>query len=312
MGDPGDTGDDAQAAASLADASTGEERGRLAARAYHTTRIEIDDVLRHNWLEIWYQPKVDLRRRTVVGAEGLARIRHPDLGVLLPQNFLASLSDGGMAHLTEHAVLAALRDWSVFDAAGFNLKLAVNVPIRTLERLPIAKLVMQNRPNAKHWPGLILDVPEEQIASDLDVAQKLAAELRIAHMSISVDDFGVHYGAFVGLSEPVFAEFKIDNSFVKNCAVDVGNAAICQTAIDLAHGVGIVAVAEGVEGHADLQALQLMGCDFGQGVVIAPPMPMANLLEFLHQRLSKPILPEPPSDGQPTHPGRPLGVDRVA
>jgi hypothetical protein len=58
-----------------------------------------------------------------------------------------------------------------------------------------------------------------------------------------------------------------------------------------------------------LQALQLMGCDFGQGVVIAPPMPMANLLEFLHQRLTK---PEPPSGQQPPHSGRPLGIDRVA
>jgi EAL domain-containing protein (putative c-di-GMP-specific phosphodiesterase class I) len=309
MGDLGDTGDDPRAETSLADTSTGEERGRLAVRAYHTTRIDIDDVLRHNWLEIWYQPKIDLRHRTVVGAEALARIRHPDLGVLLPQNFLASLSDEGMAHLTEHAVLAALRNWSAFEAAGFNLKLAVNVPMKTLGKLPIAKLVMQNRPDAKYWPGLLLDVPEEQVARDIDLAQKLATELRIGHMSISVDDFGVHYASFLGLREPTFAEFKIDNSFVKNCAIDVGNAAICQTAIDLAHRLGIVAVAEGIEGHADLQALQLMGCDFGQGVVIAPPMPMANLLEFLHQRLTK---PEPPSGQQPPHSGRPLGIDRVA
>jgi len=304
----GDTDDGARAADSLAD----EERGRLAARAYHTTRIDIDDVLRHNWLEIWYQPKIDIRSRAIVGAEALARLRYPELGVLLPKSFLAALSDEGMAHLTERAVLTALRDWRAFDVAGFNLHLSVNVPVKTLQRLPIAQLVMQNRPEAKHWPGLILDVPEEWIARDLDLAQKLAAELRISHISMAVDDFGIHYTSFARLHEPAFAEFKVDNSFVKNCAVDTGNPTICQAAVDLAHRLGTAAVAEGIESHADLQALQLMGCDFGQGVLIAPPMPMPNLLEFLHQRLGKPAASEATSAGVPTHPGRPLGVDRVA
>jgi len=307
----GDTGDGARVADNLADDAAGEERGRLAARAYHTTRIDIDDVLRHNWLDFWYQPKIDLQRRTVIGAEALARIRHPELGVLLPKNFLMLLSEDGMAHLTERAVLTALADWHAFDAAGFNLHLSVNVPVKTLRQLPIAKLVMQSRPEAEHWPGLIVDAPEEEIVQDLDLAQKLAMELRISHISIAVDDFGIHYEEFARLRESVFAELKIDNSFIKNCAVDAGNAVVCQTAVDLAHRLGIVAVAEGIEGHADLQALQLMGCDHGQGVLIAPPMPMASLLEFLHQRPSKPLAPEDSSE-QPTHPGRPLGVDRVA
>jgi hypothetical protein len=177
----GGTGDGARVADNLADNAVGEERGRLAARAYHTTRIDIEDVLRHNWLEFWYQPKIDLQRRTVIGAEALARIRHPELGVLLPKNFLTLLSEDGMAHLTERAVVTALADWHAFDAAGFNLHLSVNVPAKTLQQTPIAKLVIQNRPEAKHWPGLIVDAPEEEIVHDLDLAQKLAMELRISH-----------------------------------------------------------------------------------------------------------------------------------
>lgn len=129
---------------------------------------------------------------------------------------------------------------------------------------------------------------------------------------MAVDDFGIHYASFARFHEPAFAESKIDNSFVKNCAVDTGNATICQAAVDLAHRLGTAAVAEGVESHADLQALQLMGYDIGQGVLIAAPMPMSNLVEFLHQRLGKPAAPEAASAGAPTQPGRPLGVDRVA
>jgi EAL domain-containing protein (putative c-di-GMP-specific phosphodiesterase class I) len=70
-----------------------------------------------------------------------------------------------------------------------------------------------------------------------------------------------------------FAEIKIDRLLVSGCATDAANAALCQTVIDLAHRFGGVAVAEGVEKTADLQALIVMGCDYGQGVSIAPPMP---------------------------------------
>jgi EAL domain-containing protein (putative c-di-GMP-specific phosphodiesterase class I) len=75
---------------------------------------------------------------------------------------------------------------------------------------------------------------------------------------------------------------------VKNCATDATNAAICQTAIDLAHRFGSAAVADGVEAAIDLQALVVMGCDFGQGVLIAPPMPQERFLGLLQQRLNKP------------------------
>src|SRR6185295_6064397 len=68
-------------------------------------RIEIDEALREGWLEIWYQPKIDLRRKCLAGAEALARIHHPMLGVLLPGAFLDGVDDTSLAHLTEHALL---------------------------------------------------------------------------------------------------------------------------------------------------------------------------------------------------------------
>src|ERR1700682_852348 len=89
--------------------------------------VDIDQALRENWLEIWYQPKIDLRRKCLAGAEALARIHHPTLGVLLPQSFLGDVDDGMLTRLTEHALLTTLRDWTTFDSAGFNLHLAINV-----------------------------------------------------------------------------------------------------------------------------------------------------------------------------------------
>jgi EAL domain-containing protein (putative c-di-GMP-specific phosphodiesterase class I) len=251
-------------------------------------RIEISEALRNNWFEIWYQPKIDLKRKCLAGAEALARIRHPTLGVLLPGSFLPAVDEDSIALLTEHALLTTLRAWSTFDAAGFNLHLAINVPVSVMLKLPIPALVRDNRPKADHWPGLILEVTEDQIVRDIALAQKIAMQLRVSGITIAIDDFGAGYSSFSSLRELPFAELKVDSSFVKDCATDATNAAICQTAIDLAHRFGSAAVAEGIESSADLQALLMMGCDFGQGVLIAPPMPQERFIDLLRQRMNKP------------------------
>jgi EAL domain-containing protein (putative c-di-GMP-specific phosphodiesterase class I) len=251
-------------------------------------RIEIDEALQQGWFEMWYQPKIDLKRKCLAGAEALARIRHPKYGVLLPSTFLPGIADGSIARLTEQALIATLTNWSMFEEAGFNLHLAINVPVGVLLKLPIPELVDRHRPKSERWPGIILEVTEDQIVRDMKLAQEIAAKLRVSGIQIAIDDFGAGYSSFSSLRELPFVELKLDSSFVKNCATDATNAAICQTAVDLAHRFGSAAVAEGIENAADLQALLVMGCDFGQGVLIAPPMPQERFLDLLRQRVSKP------------------------
>ena len=176
----------------------------------------------------------------------------------------------------------------MFDEAGFNLHLAVNVPVGVLLRMPISALVAEYRPQSEQWPGIILEVTEDQVARDIALANDIAAQLRGSGISIAIDDFGAGYSSFSSLRNLPFAELKIDRSFVRNCATDAANAAICQTAIDLAHRFGSAAAAEGVENQADLQALMVMGCDFGQGALIAPPLPKERFLDLLRQRLNRP------------------------
>lgn len=249
--------------------------------------ISIEEALRERWLEIWYQPKIDLRRRCLAGAEALARIRHPTLGTLLPQSFLPSGDSQDIVRLAEHALLSTLRDWTMFDEAGFNLHLAVNVPVAVLLKLPVPTLVLENRPTADHWPGLIVEVNEDQIARDIVLANAIAKQLKASGIAVSIDDFGGGYSSFASMRELPFAELKLDHSFVKNCAVEGTSGAICQTAIDLAHRFGSVAVAEGIENVADLQALQVMRCDFGHGVLLAPPMPKERFIDLLNVRLNR-------------------------
>jgi hypothetical protein len=145
-----------------------------------------------------------------------------------------------------------------------------------------------SRPKSEQWPGLILEVTEDQIVRDIALANEIASQLRVSGITISIDDFGAGFSSFSSLRDLPFAELKVDRSFVRGCATDATNAAICQTAIDLAHRFGCAAVAEGIESQADLQALMVMGCDFGQGVLIASPMPKDRFLELLRQRMNKP------------------------
>lgn len=148
----------------------------------------------------------------------------------------------------------------------------------------------------------------------MKLAQEIADELRVSGIKISIDDFGAGYSSFSSLRELPFVELKLDESFVKSCATDATNAAICQTAVDLAHRFGSAAVAEGIETAADLEALMVMGCDFGQGVLIAPPMPQERFLHLLRQR-AKPGRTQPQSasiGSAPAGSGHATAVGQVA
>ncbi len=274
-----------------------DEQGCLvdATSAEPLPRIAIAEALRNHWFEIWYQPKIDLKRKCLAGAEALARIRHPELGVLLPGSFVPEVDEDGIAQLAEHALLATLCDWTLFEAAGFNLHLAINVPVSVLRKLPISALVDEYRPKSERWPGVIVEVTEDQIVRDIALAKELITQLRVSGITIAIDGFGAGYSSFSTLRDLPFAELKIDRGFVGSCATDATNAAICQTAIDLAHRFGSAVVAEGIASTADLQALMVMGCDFGQGALIAPPLPKDHLLDLLRARLNKPR-PVAPND----------------
>ncbi len=267
--------------------------------------IEVDEALSNGWFEDWYQPKIDLKRKCLAGAEALGCIRHPGFGLLMPGSYTAD-----QASLSEHALLASLQNWSLFDEAGFNLNLAITVPIGILLDLPLRELVAEHRPVSERWPGIILQVNEDDIVRNLTLAREITTRLRASGIKIAIDDFGAGYSSLASLRELTFVEIKLDRSFVQNCAIDATNGAICQTAIDLAHRFSSSAAAKGVESQADLQALMAMGCDFGQGDLISPPLSREQFLDLLHQRVSKPR-PQP-QERDAAAPALPGKVDRVA
>jgi EAL domain-containing protein (putative c-di-GMP-specific phosphodiesterase class I)/CheY-like chemotaxis protein len=247
----------------------------------------LDEILANGWLQFYYQPKLHLQRRCIVGAEVLARCRHPELGVIPPDVFLPDADEASLRQLSTLAITAALSDWDKFVAAGFPLKLAVNVTINDLLRLPIHALVRERRPADPRWPGLILEVTEDQAVRDIALAQEVATQLRIYGITLALDDFGSGYCHLARLNELPFTEVKLDRNLVTDCDDDGQNAPLCRAAIELAHQFGATVVAKGIENRSELQALTAMGCDAGQGFLFAPPMRQDRLIALLRELAQK-------------------------
>jgi EAL domain-containing protein (putative c-di-GMP-specific phosphodiesterase class I) len=249
--------------------------------------VVIGEALTKSQLETWYQPKINLRRKCLAGAEAVARIRHPDLGLLKPGDFDLGTAEN-IVLASEQVLLAALDSWALFDGAGFNLTLAINIPIGALPDLALGKLIAARRPRAERWPGIILYLTEDEIVRDPALARRMTTRLQVGGTKIAIDNFGAGYSSLAGLREIPFVELRLDRSFVQDCALDRSKQAICQSAIDLSHGFGAAAAANGVSNQADLQTLMALGCDFGQGELIAPSMSQQQFLDLLREPVSKP------------------------
>ena len=248
------------------------------------THVDLAEALEQHWLDMAYQPKVDLVRNRVVGAEGLARINHPVHGILGPQSFLPGASDAALNKLTEFVIKKAFLDWEVMASAGRNLHLAVNAPVQALIDAGLAKLVREHHPRNPTWPGLIIEVTEDEAVKEFDAVSEAAVQLRIYSVTLAIDDFGSGYSSFARLKQFPFDEIKLDKSFVQNCATDPLNASICQSIVDLARATGATCVAEGIETENDWNALIRLGCNLGQGYLFGRPMSVGKLIERTAKR----------------------------
>jgi EAL domain-containing protein (putative c-di-GMP-specific phosphodiesterase class I)/CheY-like chemotaxis protein len=247
-------------------------------------RIGLDAALRNGWIEFWYQPKIDLRKKQLAGVEAFARARHPQFGILSPGAFMPGATEPELVELSQLALASSLKAAGSFCKLGINLKFAVNIPVNALVKLSIPDIVRVHRPPIDNWAGLIIDITEEQIVTDLPLAADMAKQLAHLNVRLAIDDFGRGYSSLARLKELPFSELKLDRTFVSDCGTDKVNAPLCKTVIDLAHNFGSAAVAIGIEKASDALALTSMGCDMGQGFLLGQPMPEERFMSLLRQR----------------------------
>jgi EAL domain-containing protein (putative c-di-GMP-specific phosphodiesterase class I)/CheY-like chemotaxis protein len=259
--------------------SVGLRRDRQAA-----VQVDLGEVLAERWLELWYQPTIGLEARKMVGAEAFVRARHPEHGILGPEAFLIDAGERELLDLTRRVLSRTLQDWPAFAAIGTPIELSINVPIVALTKLSIFSIMWEDKPDAANWPGLTLEITEEELVPNLALATKAIAELRPYGVSMSIDNFGPSYWELSRLSELPFKDLKIDRSYISNCDTDRMNAGLCETIVEFAHRFGLTAVAEGIETPGEFKTLRDMGCDVGQGYLFARPQPKNELVSLIRQR----------------------------
>ena len=246
-------------------------------------RLELVAELRHaidnRELVLHYQPKSELSSAAVVGVEALVRWNHPKHGFMPPDSFIPLAETTGLiGPLTMYVIDEALRQCRVWRDEGIDLGVAVNLSTRNLVDIglpyAIAELLGEHRIEASR---LEVEVTETAIMVDplrsADVLERIS-ELGV---EIAIDDFGTGYTSLSWLKRLPISTLKIDRSFVTDMTSDEGDAVIVRSTIHLAQDLGLGVVAEGIEHQDAWEVLSELGCDLGQGFLMAKPMPGAEI-----------------------------------
>lgn len=251
-------------------------------------RILLADAIANNWIEFWYQPKIDINRKKLIGVECLTRARHPQHGVLPPHAFMPGARDTSITALAEMAVLDAVRASAVFAELGVHVPMSVNMPLDILCGLKLDELLTKLKPDPMSWAGLIVDLHEKSVIHDVPVAIEIAKMLEPYNVKLALDDFGNGYNAVAKATAMPFTEIKIGRAFVTDCSTDKTKSGTCKNAIELAHKFGASAIAVGIERGSDVLMLAGMGCNGGQGYLLGQPMPETRFVSLLRQRANLP------------------------
>ena len=239
-------------------------------------------------LQLYYQPRIDLRSHEVVGFEALLRWPHPQLGPVSPAQIVKMAEHTGLAAaLTQWVIETTLSQISRLQHAGRRFSMAVNLSASNLQdpELPgaVARLLGEYGVPAEQ---LTLEVTESAMMSDPVQVRKVLMQLGETGINIAVDDFGTGFSSLGYLKMLPLRELKIDKSFVMNMVADENDATIVHSVIELAHNLGLTVTAEGVENQRTQSLLQKQKCDMAQGFHISPPLPGAAVQQWLQdQRL---------------------------
>lgn len=232
-------------------------------------------------LRLFLQPKVDLHSQRIAGAEALVRWQHPTRGMVPPMEFIPFAEQTGfIRQITAWMLHAAAQAWIGLEREGLAVPISVNLSTRDLMdqdlAIKVADLAAGVPPSA-----LCLEITESAIMDDPQRALQTLEQLHALGFKLSIDDFGTGYSSLAYLKQLSVDELKIDRSFVMNMERDIDDAKIVRSTIELAHNLGLSVVAEGLETPKAWTLLQTLGCDQGQGYLLARPMPGDQFPEWL-------------------------------
>jgi diguanylate cyclase (GGDEF)-like protein len=235
---------------------------------------ELRKAIERDELTLYYQPKVDIRRNAVVGAEALVRWQHPERGLVPPGEFVPIAEENGLiVPLSEWVIRAACRQIRTWQSLGHEVpRISVNVSSHQFQRTHLAEVIgailEETGATARY---LCVELTEGVIMDNAQANLEMLRELKDKGIKLSVDDFGTGYSSLSYLHKFPLDELKIDRSFVLQ--ITEAGCPVTSAIIAMGRSLGLRVVAEGVETQAQLAFLKAEGCDEYQGYLKSEPLP---------------------------------------
>lgn len=250
-------------------------------------RLNLINDLKHaiadDQLELHFQPKLNLRSGIVTHVEALVRWKHPNLGMIPPDNFIHIAEQTGQINaLTQWVFITSLKQYKAWQALELDINMAVNISAENLKDPGFYEFICEavneyQIANEK----ITLEVTESAVVDDPKAAIALLQRFKDRGMKLSIDDYGTGYSSLAQLKQLPVHELKIDKSFVQRLCEDEDDRIIVRSTIELAHNMGLSVVAEGIEDEFALKWLAQNKCELGQGYFISRPQPSKQLTAWM-------------------------------
>ncbi|RLA10601.1 MAG: GGDEF domain-containing protein [Gammaproteobacteria bacterium] len=251
-------------------------------------RLKLENELRQalagNEFVLFYQPQIDIKKDTVVGLEALIRWQHPQQGLIAPDRFISAAEETGLiVPIGEWVLREACKQNQALQAFGLPpTKVSVNLSPRQLREPNLVQHVEQALQEAGLEPALLdLEITESMLMIDVERVTRALKELSAIGVTISVDDFGTGYSSLAYLKQFPITTLKIDRSFIRDIPESKDDMSITIAIINMAKGLGIKTVAEGVEIEAQLEFLKQHKCNLMQGYYFSKPIAFDEIVTLL-------------------------------
>ena len=253
--------------------------------------IDLRHALERAELLAYYQPKVHLRTREMLGFEALLRWRHPQRGLLLPAEFISVAEETGLiVPMGEWIIGEASRQLAIWQKrfpTPAPLTMSVNLSVKQLKDPNLVNYIRQVLAETGIQPETLrLELTESYLMAEIEPAREVLAGIQDLRVGLKLDDFGTGYSSLSYLRALHFDSLKIDRTFVERLESDAESRAIVETIIQLANALRMNVVAEGIEDEGQLGELIKLGCETGQGFLFSHPLGTADVEELLKSGLS--------------------------
>jgi diguanylate cyclase (GGDEF)-like protein/PAS domain S-box-containing protein len=250
------------------------------ARGHHASLERVRMALQNQEFVLHYQPKVNMKTRSVVGVEALIRWQHPEQGLLAPGMFLPLIENHRLSvEVGEWVIQQALLQLSQWQAQGLQIPISVNLSAMQIQQ---DDFIVRLQASLQTFPGLQsnslqMEILETSALEDMEQVAKLVLQCKALGVDFALDDFGTGYSSLTYLKRLPVAIVKIDQSFVRDMLLDPDNMSILDGILWIMRRLKRSVIAEGVETLAHGRALMDLGCELAQGYGIGRPMPVADL-----------------------------------